>query len=201
MNPIGSRTLASETTAIEAEFGRVLGLDLSLASTGISDTHDTDAIQVGPGIRGEARLNAIVRAIQAWVPAVGSLPPVGLAVIEGPAFSRGGQSGHDELAGLRWVVRHALWRSGIPLAIVPPTALKRATTGSGSAPKELMRAAVLARHGVDFSDVKVGRGRYDMVDAYALSVMGHRYLAGEPWAAVDWPDVRSLSSGGYPCGQ
>lgn len=162
--------------------GTVIGLDISLTSTGISDGVTADAIQAGP-LRGEARMDYILGEIMHQA---GSEPR--LAVIEGAAFSRLGP-GHDELAGLRWTVRNALWREGFLIAIVPPTTLKKWTTGSGTAGKDDMAAAVASRWGVDFSGTKVGRGRYDMVDAYALAKMGEAFYAGEACEAVQWPGM------------
>jgi len=168
---------------MEPTGSRVLGLDISLTSTGISDGLRSDAIQAGP-LRGEARMSHIAARIAEWVSAGARL-----AVIEGPAYGRGSQSGHDELAGLRWAVRYSLWVRRIPIAVVAPTALKKYTTGKGQATKEDMVAAAHERWGVDFSGVKVGRGRHDMADAYALAKMGEAFLNGDGYPAVDWPEV------------
>lgn len=167
---------------MEPTGSRVLGLDISLTSTGISDGVTADAIQAGP-LRGEERMNVMLSRIRAhtrWA--------MQLAVIEGPSFSSLGP-GHDELAGLRWVVRRELHNLGFQLAIVPPAALKKYTTGNGRASKEEMATAVGERYGASFAHVKVGRGRHDMVDAYALAKMGEAFLAGDGYAGVQWPKM------------
>jgi crossover junction endodeoxyribonuclease RuvC len=167
---------------MELTGSKVIGLDISLTSTGVSDGVTADAIQVGP-IRGEERMNVMLSRIRAhtrWA--------MQLAVIEGPSFASLGP-GHDELAGMRWMVRRELYNLGFQLAIVSPAALKKYTTGNGRASKEEMTTAVAGRWGVDFSNVKVGRGRHDMVDAYALAKMGEAFLAGDGYAGVEWPKM------------
>ena len=174
---------------------RVVGLDLSLTCTGMSDGFQSAVTQTSPDDDViEGRMDRIVCAAAAFC--FGS----DLVVIEGGAFSRGAQAaGAEQLSALRFMVRHRLWSFGIPFAMVTPTGLKAYTTGYGKATKQLMAEAVHARHGADFSDVKVKDGRYDLVDAYALAAMGYAHLGfplpteGPPGPlasllAVKWPE-------------
>lgn len=159
---------------------RVLGLDLSLTSTGISDGYNVAAIRTGPDSGSlEARTDLILDGILAF----GDAPH--LAVIEGAAFGAKG-SAVDQLAGLRAVVRFQLYKLGVPFAEVPPTTLKAYTCGYGKGSKQQMVAALEARHQLDLSMHKVTHGKYDMADAFALAAMGH-HLLGQPLPAAGPP--------------
>lgn len=179
---------------------RVVGLDLSLTCTGLSDGLVHEAIRTGPHEVMEARLDRLVRGVVSFVV---RLRVADLAVIEAPAFSRTGP-GHEELAALRCMVRHRLWRLAVPFALVPPTTLKLYTTGHGAASKAAMVDAVDGRHGAALGAVRAAHGRYDMADALALAAMGYDHV-GQPLpqrfpappphrkslAAVSWPDLLS----------
>lgn len=180
---------------------RVVGLDPSLTSTGISDGLTVHVVQTSPEEQLEARFDRIMRACVTFILTPGPRGPrADLVVIEGPAFGAKGNA-VDQLAGLRLLLRHRLWRLDIPFAIVPPSTLKAYTTGHGRASKAEMVAALAERHGLDLKAYKVSHGKYDMADAYALAAMGYTRLGqpllsrGGPPAplksllAVDWPDV------------
>jgi Holliday junction resolvasome RuvABC endonuclease subunit len=184
------------------EMLRVVGMDLSLTSSGVSDGWVCHAFHTGPGKRIEHRLDYLARSVVQFADGPGK-PPCDLAVIEGPAFSRSGP-GHEELAALRLMVRTALWRRGVPVAIVPPTTLKLYTTGHGNSPKSEMVRWLDARHGTDFAGVLVKDGRYDQADAFALAMMGRAHV-GQPLPVlagfetlksecldkVEWPELVS----------
>jgi Holliday junction resolvasome RuvABC endonuclease subunit len=172
---------------------RVIGLDISLTSTGVSDGQSRHAIQTAPGERLEARMDRIVRGCVSfalsptqWTDDFPQGYTADLAVIEGGAFSRGAQSEAAEiLSGLRFMVRHRLWRLGIPYAMVTPSTLKLYTTGTGSATKQQMVAALDNRYRAGLAAVKVKDGRYDQADALALAAMGAAHL-GQPLGWYDW---------------
>lgn len=175
---------------------RVLGLDLSLTSTGMSDGTWSRVVQTTPADRLEVRLHEIISEIGRFADAG---VPVRLAVIEGPAWSKVSGVGHEELSALRVMVRHRLWRLNIPYAMVPPTTLKLWTSGNGRATKPEMVAAVADRFGHDLTGIKVKDGRYDLADATALAAMGLARV-GRPMGeaanpasldAVNWPDLLS----------
>lgn len=140
-----------------------LGLDLSLTSTGIASSLGW-CTRLRPRDRGLERLRAIVTRVREYAK---GYP---LVVIEGPAYSRAGQAGHDELSALRWMVRDVLDRAGHPIAIVPPTTLKLWATGKGNASKiDMVRA---------MTDRFPGSGLTspDEADALALADMGAAWL-------------------------
>lgn len=191
---------------------RVVGLDLSLTSTGMSDGRSTRVVQTGPDTQLEERLDFIIQDVMSFILAapLGSTGwPYGacanLAVIEAGAFSRGAQSAAAEyLSALRILVRHRLWRLDIPFAMVAPTTLKLYVADNGGAKKQQMVAAVDARYGTDLASVKVKDGRYDRADALGLAAMGYDRI-GQPlhhspdasWRgrasldAVVWPELLS----------
>jgi Holliday junction resolvasome RuvABC endonuclease subunit len=175
---------------------RVVGLDLSLTSTGMSDGNYHWAVQTRPDTCLEDRLDTLVRAVVKFV--LADDEPANLVVIEAPAFSRTGP-GHEELAALRIMVRHRLWRLKIPYALVPPSTLKKYTFGHGVASKPQMAACVAELYGWDPNDVTVSHGRYDIADALALAAMGYDHV-GQPIGtgrcrdslnAVQWPELVS----------
>lgn len=185
---------------------RVIGLDLSLTSTGMSDGLERRVVRTSPadGVY-EARLDRIECELRRFL--VGrNRPAPGLVVMEGPSFRSKGP-GHEELAGVRAVVRRRLWRDGIPFAIVPPRSLKAYVTGNGNASKAEMVSELDRRYMTGFSGILVKDGRYDMADAFGLAAMGYervglplscRFLT-EPvaqshagiLAKIEWPDLIS----------
>lgn len=174
---------------------RVVGYDLSVTSTGLSDGYRTDVIQTGPDEPMEARFDRLLRGCVSFALTGGG---TGLAVIEGPSYGSQGQ-GREVLDALRIALRHRLWRLDIPYAMVPPTTLKLWTSGNGRATKPEMVAAVADRFGHDLTGIKVKDGRYDLADATALAAMGLARV-GRPMGeaanpasldVVNWPDLLS----------
>lgn len=164
---------------------RVVGLDLSLTSTGVSDGRSHHAFQTTNERSIEARLdeqtqNAIgfVLAPSPWMDGHHVGMRADVVLIEGSSYGSRGP-GHEELAALRYMVRVRLHRLFIPFAIVPPTTLKLYTAGDGKATKPEMVKAIQDRHGVDLTVHKVKDGRYDMADAYALAALGYARI-GQP---------------------
>ena len=177
----------------------VYGLDLSLTSTGISDGSTADALIPGPRT-GHDRLEFHRQAIRDRVPEETSL-----VVIEGVAMSAGYRPGVEEMAYLRGLIRHDLWRRRIPFAICPPQhriiyacgvanpakdhpANRRKTIAKG-----MVRDAVIARYGVPCE----GRGRYDQADATILAAMGLHWL-GYPLAVLPDTHRRALDGVTWP---
>lgn len=186
---------------------RVVGLDLSLTSTGMSDGREQQVTQTAPDHCLEHRLDRIVtRARRFAMGAEDWSRKADLVVIEAGAFSRGAQSAAaEQLSALRLMVRHAMWQLDIPFAMVPPTTLKLYSAGHGKAKKADMVRALGIRHGLDLSAVKVKDGRYDMADAFALAAMGYAWahrplltlgpppprasLLAVPWPSASHPDL------------
>ncbi|WP_405431157.1 hypothetical protein [Streptomyces anulatus] len=171
----------------------VIGLDLSLTCTGVAGEGWADYIRPKT-LRGHPRLNHLVDEVASFI------KKADLVVIEGPSFGGGVAHRHEDLAGLRVMVRHACWRRSIPYALVPPSCRALYAAGKGSAPKGQVRDEIAARYGIELDGV----GRYDMADAYTLLAMGLHHL-GAPLADVpeknatgltgcQWPDMEGLAA-------
>jgi Holliday junction resolvasome RuvABC endonuclease subunit len=151
----------------------VIGGDLSLRCTGIGSAEWTDYVKPKAALRGNPRLAYLMEEIGSF------LKNADLVVLEGPSFGHAGQGGHEELAGLRVMVQHWLWRREIPYAIVPPSSLKLFFAGYGKASKAQMRAAAEQLYGRTFE----GPGANDQCDGFALAAAGCHWL-GFPLAEI-----------------
>jgi crossover junction endodeoxyribonuclease RuvC len=140
---------------------RVIGLDLSLTSTGVSDGHRW-ADRVVPKSNGLERLRVIRETVRSHVQGAD------LVVVEGLAFA--GFDGERALAGLWWIIRERLDAWGLPVAVVTPQQLKKYATGVGTSGKDQVLAAVINR----WTGVEV-RGN-DEADALVLAAMGRDWL-------------------------
>jgi Holliday junction resolvasome RuvABC endonuclease subunit len=183
--------LAPETPAAPAAAGArplVVGADLSLRSTGLGSADWTDAVRTKATMTGHPRLAYLMQEIGSF------LKSADLVVLEGPSYGHAGQGGHEELAGLRVMVRHWLWRREIPYAVVPPSTLKLFFAGHGGASKATMRAAAERWYGRTFE----GPAAADECDGFALAAAGYAWL-GQPLvdiperhraalAGCQWPD-------------
>ncbi|MDX3559042.1 hypothetical protein PV729_46625 [Streptomyces europaeiscabiei] len=165
----------------------MIGLDLSLTCTGVAGEGWTDIIRPKVGLRGHPRLAFIIDRVTEHIGGAD------LVVIEGPSFGGGVAHRHEDLAGLRVMVRHACWRRGIPYAVVPPSCRALYATGKGSGSKGAVRDAVRTRYGVECD----GPGRYDQADAYTLLAMGLHHL-GWPLSVVPDNNRRGLDGGQWP---
>lgn len=164
----------------------VIGLDLSLTCTGVAGEGWTDFIRP-KNLRGHPRLNFLVDEVTSFI------RNADLVVIEGPSFGGGVKHRHEDLAGLRVMVRHACWRRSIPYALVPPSCRALYAAGKGSAPKGQVRDEVSRRYGIELEGV----ARYDEADAYALLAMGRHHL-GLPLAAVPERNATGLNGCEWP---
>lgn len=174
---------------------RVIGLDLSLTATGLALYDGARAtITTGPGQHIEDqhdRIAYIADEVTERTWAGTSSGPV-LAVLEGPSYGSTGAHTWDR-AGLWWLTYHHLHGFAVPVAVVPPSTLKRYATGKGAATKADMRMALFQRTGLDVRDD-------NQVDAWWLRAMGLDHL-GCPVVEVpkthraalekvEWPEVR-----------
>ncbi len=178
--PLGEPADATTATPL------VVGLDLSLTCTGVAGAGWTDYIRPNK-LTGHPRLAYLLDAVVSFIKAAD------LVVIEGPSFGAGVKHRHEDLAGLRVMVRHACWRRQIPYAIVPPSCRALYAAGKGNASKGEVRTSIAERYGIDLDGV----GRYDMADAMALCAMGHHWL-GHPLADVPDRNAEALNTSQWP---
>ena len=161
---------------------RVVGLDLSLTSTGVASNYGwTDRIRTK--LTGHERLQHILDEIAAYTASAD------LVVIESLAFH-----GHDTegaSAGLAWLVRHRLWWKGKHYALVTPGQRMIYATGTGRADKDQVLAAVIRRYPA--FDVASN----DEADALILAAMGARHL-GHPIDDLPLTHLRALDKVTWP---
>lgn len=163
----------------------VVGLDLSLASTGFSDGRTASVIKGKFG--GLQRLRYLRNQILTRV----DLVEPDLICVEGPSYaSRGGRE--HERGGLWWlVVEHLDSWFQVDIVAVPPASLKKYATGKGNASKDQMIVAACKRF-------PWFNGGNDEADALWLAALGYEHL-GKPLVSlpavnlsalsgVDWPD-------------
>jgi crossover junction endodeoxyribonuclease RuvC len=174
---------------------RVIGLDLSLASTGVAGN-------AGGGwvarIRTQASTEPAQLARLRWIrgAVMDYVRHADLVMVEGLAMaSTTGR--HLTRAGLWHMVMDRIDAAGIPWSEVSPGTLKRYATGKGNASKDAVLAAVVRR----FPAVEVTNA--DQADALVLAAMGADHL-GHPLVpmpaahraaldAVAWPDQKGPS--------
>lgn len=152
----------------------VVGIDLSLTSTGLVAAHSPSDFQTMiVGERGHAhdsvattatRITALADRIAQWIPSCD------LVVIEGPSY-RSVSTSVWERAGAWYRVVCDLTARSIPVAVAPPASTKLWLTGHGGSGKAAMMAAASHYSGVNLS-------QNDIADAYALAMMGLDYLCG-----------------------
>lgn len=145
----------------------VLGIDLSLISTGICLLEDSkfETALIGTKLRGCERLNYIRDEIEDFVL---SYSPR-LVVLEGYSFGSIGQTfSIGELGG---IIKLFLVNSGYKTIIVPPKCLKKFITGNGNSGKEIMLVKTLSKYKVEFEN-------NNLCDAFGLAQMGQVYLNG-----------------------
>jgi Holliday junction resolvasome RuvABC endonuclease subunit len=153
----------------------VVGLDLSLTSTGYSC--DNDQRIISTRAKGPERLHDISQDLAARLVELDN--PV--VIIEGYSFASRNSQAHaiGELGG---VVRLTLWNLRIPYVEVPPTCRAKFATGKGNAGKGEVMSAVSARTGIVWS----GSGADDLCDAWLLEEMGRVQLGT---ARFTWPST------------
>lgn len=164
----------------------VVGLDLSLTCTGVAGEGWTAHIRP-KNLTGHPRLAHLLDEIGTYI------RNADLVVIEGPSFGAGVKHRHEDLAGLRVMVRHWCWKHHIPYAIVPPSCRALYAAGKGNASKGEVRTSIADRYGIECE----GRARYDMADAYALAAAGLDWL-GHPLAEVPEKNRSALASCQWP---
>ena len=141
-------------------FDKILGLDLSLTSTGYCHNGQADVIQVKS--KGDERLRDISSAIYA----IRKKLDIQLGVIEGYSFASMFSRAHaiGELGG---VVRLDLFNSGTPYIVIPPTCRAKFATGKGNSKKADVMHAITDKTNINWT----GNGGDDKCDAWILEEM------------------------------
>jgi crossover junction endodeoxyribonuclease RuvC len=153
----------------------IIGLDLSLARTGVATASGTGVLRVAAS--GMHRLAALRNEILdiCGTSDASLTDRADLVVIEGYSMGTARQQSHAHALGeLGGVVRLALFEEGIPFVDVAPAALKKYATGKGNANKGQVLEAASKRSGLDFA------GDDNRADAWWLRQMGLAWMWGEP---------------------
>lgn len=159
----------------------LIGLDLSLTSTGYSTAYETGVITTN--LRGAERLSFISTRIMTICRSF----DVEIAIIEGYSFASRNSQAHSigELGG---AVRMKLYENGIPYVDVPPTCRAKFATGKGNASKNEVISAISAKTGIAWAGV----GADDRCDAWILEQMGLTFAG---LSAYDWtPEQKTALS-------
>lgn len=175
----------------------VIGLDLSLTSTGLAAAGTAPAGGVYSAttrairpkkLTGYERLRYIKHEVRSTV--VQCLPD--LVVVEGPSFGSVGKGQHER-GGLWWMVTEAIDALGIPIAVAPPTTIKKYATGAGGGPNAGKDQVLLAasRRFDWFA------GGNDEADALWACAMGADHV-GEPLVAMPQLNRKALEGVDWP---
>ncbi|MGA5604044.1 hypothetical protein ACPCUF_23915 [Streptomyces griseoincarnatus] len=192
MTTLFDLTEAPAATTAAGSRPLIIGLDLSLRSTGIAGEGWTDHIRTKR--TGDARLAYLEEGVVSFI------RNADLVAMEGPSFGHANLGGHEDMAGLRVIVRRYCYRHQIPYAVLPPSSLKLYVAGYGKASKGEVRSAVADRYGVHTE----GTARYDEADAYAALAAASDWW-GAPLAEVpdrqrkaldgcQWPDREAVTA-------
>jgi crossover junction endodeoxyribonuclease RuvC len=172
----------------------ILGLDLSLTSTGYSLHGNTGIFSTKA--KGPERLSTITKLVLQFC----LDNDVQCVVVEGYSFASRNSQAHSigELGGC---IRMTLWECKIPYIEVPPTSRAKFATGKGNAGKGEVISAVSSRTGTVFS----GGGADDECDAWVLEQMGMTRINKSQWSwtkeqlsaldKVDWAPLDSIMKG------
>lgn len=173
---------------------KLLGLDLSLTSTGFCIDGQTGVIS--SGLTGVERLEAMRDDICNLLVANN----VDCVLLEGYSFaSRSGQAfSIGELGG---VIRLAIYELGIPIVEIPPTCRAKFATGKGNASKNEVISSISARTGIVWGNP----GADDKCDAWILEEIGFAYFKKSryPWPEanlsalekIDWSPLEGIVGG------
>ena len=154
---------------------KLLGLDLSLTSTGYC--FDGESGVIATGLLGTERLEAVKDDLSNLLIA----NKIDCVLLEGYSFaSRSGQAfSIGELGG---VIRLLIHNLGIKLVEIPPTCRAKFATGKGNASKNEVISSISARTGIVWGNP----GADDKCDAWILEEMGLAYIGKQRYS---WPEV------------
>lgn len=171
---------------------KVVGLDLSLSSTGIA------VAAGGPPVCRRLRTDADdgsipgrsrrLRGIVSYLWTI--TRDADLVVIEAPSFGSTGGKAHDR-AGLWWLTVARLTGNHVPVTQVSPGSLKVYATGNGKGDKDAVLIAAVRR----WPTVQITGN--DEADALVLCSMGLRHL-GHPFEQLPQTHVRAMQAVSWP---
>jgi len=157
----------------------ILGLDLSLTSTGYALLHDEEVVWHGSVTGGNYRDAERLERFYEWVRrTLRSDVFCEHVAIEG--YSYGSHNTNLPAIGeLGGVIKLAIYQAGIPMHVIPPSTWKKQLLGRGNLPKDMVRVEAFKRYGVEFAS-------QDTLDAWAVAMCCRRQLLG-----LDKPEPKS----------
>jgi len=162
----------------------VIGLDVSLTSTGISTSAGESNVFTTPDKFDNSmeRYDFILNEVMGVIRDASADDDSTLVLIEGYAFAKRSSHAHaqGELGG---ILRRGMWLEGFKVVEVPPTSLKKFVTGKGNANKTDMVSSVTLRTCKEWS----GKGADDRADAWGLRQMGLAHLgtSAQEWSLAN----------------
>jgi crossover junction endodeoxyribonuclease RuvC len=151
----------------------IIGLDLSLTSTGISiynileDVFTSEAVKTSNKYSYVERYKKILDRI---IDIDHFLEPGSFFFIEGYSFGSFGKStAMSNLIELGGIIKFDVVNRGRQYIDIPPTILKKFITGRGNAKKEDIKLGIYKKYQREFKTS-------DEADAFALAVFGVKYL-------------------------
>jgi len=149
----------------------LMGLDISLTSTGISMREETSV--VATKYKGAERLSLVSETILNLC----IDNSIDCVILEGYSFASRNSQAHSigELGGC---IRMKLWEKNIKYVEVPPTSRAKFATGKGNAGKAEVISAISSKTGKTF----IGGGADDECDAWILEQMGLAKLGLSPYS-------------------
>jgi Holliday junction resolvasome RuvABC endonuclease subunit len=153
-----------------------VGLDLSLASTGLAVAVDGRLVDTGniksKGKKGDKHADYMPRIIDMserineWLAdKAAQYSGFSMAVIEAPSFNSRFGNPHER-AGLWWKVYEYLWTAEVPIDTISPATRAKFIAGSGRADKESVLAAAQERWGAELIT------NHDIADGVGLAMWG-----------------------------
>lgn len=130
---------------------RIVGIDISLTSTGLAEWYDGDRRTAHHGQKGkltdtlQQRGARLQRSRDETIKWCLQDEQADVALIESHTFAAKGGSQHDR-SGLWWLVVRDLFDLGIKVVEISPSQIKQFATGKGNAPKEAVMLATARRH-------------------------------------------------------
>ena len=176
----------------------VVGIDLSLQSTGLAAIHPDGATYVkrvtSKGSTKDSTAERHIRLLTIGSQVLGFVDQLDaeLVVIEAPSLNSKYGHPHDR-SGLWWMVAGAILARGIPLASAPPMCRAKYATGKGNAGKDDVLTHVVRR----YPSVMVSRN--DEADALVLAAMGARHLGRPVEDSLPVAHISGLDGVEWPC--
>lgn len=169
----------------------VIGLDLSLRSTGIASNLGWTHRITSEGREDATYAERADRLHMLTDDITDQIRHADLVVVEGPSYSSKGRGTWDR-AGLWWLIADRLtYRFHVPLAVAAPHVRAKYATGTGNASKDKVLIAAVRR----FPNYNIDNN--DVADAVILAAIGAEHL-GHPLADLPKTHREALTSVAWP---